>query len=150
MNTATVFIPTRNSGKRLRHSFHWTVDNHLTKAHACFFHLTEPPFEEYWHFIGSTGTLEEHGKYFSFNLAVPYIGKDLLERTYTLDDGLLFYHVYSVTYPDFIELRTVAADYAETTIRLDPKAGTVQGDFNAKFKNHPDLHGTFQLKRNDQ
>lgn len=127
-----IILPRKSNNKKLRHSFHWTLDGHLTKAHDCFLHLTEPPHDEYWHFIGTTGTLEEHGNYFSFNLTVPNMGEELLERTYTLEDGLEFYHVYSVTYPDYIELRSFPAIYAELAIRLKPK-GKVKGDFKGRF-----------------
>jgi hypothetical protein len=87
---------------------------------------------------------------------VPYIDDNVLEYTYKLGDGkdLHVSHMHSIPAPDgFIGFRSVDADDAELTIRLDPVKGTVQGDFNALFKSHGYRlfpQGTFKLIRDDQ
>ena len=155
MSTKDIFIPKENSVQSPGNDFHWSLGADPVYAGRTAFHrsLFEPTGERSWVFNGSTGSGDEEN-YFSFLLMVPYIDDNALEYTYKLGDGkgLHLSHAHSIPAPDGgIGFRTVDADDAELTIRLDPIKGTVQGDFNANFKTYRlNPNGTFNLKRDDQ
>ena len=157
MSTKDIFIPKENSVQSPGNDFHWNLGaNPVYAGRTAFYQgLFEPTGERSWVFNGSTGSTDEEN-FFGFLLMVPYIDNNVLEYTYKLGDGkdLHVSHIHSIPAPDGgIGFRTVDADDAELTIRLDPVNGTVQGDFNALFKSRGYRlfpQGTFKLTRDDQ
>lgn len=155
MSSRDIFIPKGDRIQAMGNDFQWSLGGNLSKATATAFYrsLFQPTGEESWIFSGSTGSADEEN-YFSFLLSVPYLGDEVLERTYKLGDGhgLHFSHSHSIPAPPgFTGFRTVNPDDAELSIVLDPIKGTVQGDFNARFKTYRlNPNGTFKMIRADQ
>jgi len=155
MSNKTIFIPNKNNIKHTTDDFHWNYGSELINAQNCsFFHDIFPPTgEEHWVFAGSTGSAEK-GDWFAFQLSVPYRDQDLMEYTYKLNDGLGMHcsHLHSIPAPPgYTGFTSVDADDAELTIRLDRKAGTVTGEFSAKFlsgRYRLNPNGNFKLTRN--
>jgi hypothetical protein len=154
MSAKDIFIPKEDRIQAAGNDFHWSFGGDPIYAESTSFHraLFQPTGEVSWVFSSSTGSIAE-GNFFGFQLMVPYIDDSVLEYTYKLGDGkdLHVSHLHSIpTSPGYIGVKTVDADDAELTIRLDPVNGTVQGDFNALFKSDGYRlfpQGTFKLIR---
>ncbi|MBC8999995.1 hypothetical protein IAI51_26050 [Pseudomonas sp. N40(2020)] len=157
MSAKNLFIPSKNRILSAGNEFHWNLgDNEIAAESTMFYHHVFPPTgEESRVFTGLTGS-SEAGDFFSFTLSVPYLDQDVMEYTYTLNDGqgLALSHGHSIPAPPGFEgVRFVDADDAQLTIRLDRTKGTVQGDFVATFKSNGYRlapSGTFKLTRSDQ
>ncbi|MFJ2364702.1 hypothetical protein ACIPIN_13580 [Pseudomonas sp. NPDC087697] len=151
MSRHAIFIPIDNYVQSPDNNFNWNFGGSIIEADRTLFMLHTFPGtgEREWLFTGLTGTPVQ-GNVFEFGIAVPYIDDDVMERTYTLEDGLSFSHMHSIPIlPGAVSF--VYADSAELTIRLDPINGTVQGDYKATFRTHRLMPGgTFKLKRTDQ
>ncbi|WP_052961852.1 hypothetical protein [Pseudomonas fluorescens] len=150
MNTQRIFIRAEKSIKAPNDYFHWIRNEEQVTAEATIFSLNQN--RTLWSIAGFLGSYAEETS-FSLLLAVPYINNEILERTYVLGDGqgLHCVHQYWLPpVPGFSVIGSDQANYAELSIRLDPKAGTVTGDFNAIFKSRRvDIHGSFKLTQNE-
>lgn len=127
--------------------FRWHLGTGNTvSASKTFFHETEEGGWHDWFIGGDTGTPAENNV-FSFGFLIPYETENPLEKTYTLEDELLFTHGRSA--PDHYGRQDFfTPQNAELTIRLDRINGTVKGDFNGEFITncyHLKLTGTFDL-----
>jgi len=155
MNTQTVFIPKEKTPKLKENVFTWSLGGNTIVADKTLFylHVFPPTGEKSWSFSGSTGAVEEENL-FLFGFSVPYIDEEVFDHSYTLDGGLHFYHGHSIPAPEgFYGYRTVTADSAELSVRLDPVKRTANGDFTAVFKTHGDRlnpRGTFNLSMYEQ
>jgi hypothetical protein len=94
-----------------------------------------------------TGTDEEgdvHGYLFSI-----YQTGDLIEQTFTLEDGLFMRFFKSHKVGNAYGRLFTSPDSAELALRLDPITGIALGDYKALFRSDPEARlapsGTFKL-----
>ncbi|WP_072407847.1 hypothetical protein [Pseudomonas sp. NFACC04-2] len=155
MDTQTVFIPKEKTPTLKGNVFTWSLGENTIVADTTLFylHFYLPTGEKSWAFSGSTGRLDEENL-FLFGFSVPYIDDEVFDNSYTMEGGLHFYHGHSIPAPEgFYGYRTVTADSAELSVRLDPVKGTAHGDFTAVFETLGDWlypRGTFNLSRTDK
>jgi hypothetical protein len=101
-------------------------------ASRAFFEEQRSPLRHDWFFFATTGTPAENN-IFSFGIFIPYEDVDLLEKTYTLANGLSFIHGHSK--PEWYGAQDsfLAEKKAELSVRLDRIKGTAVGDFNGEI-----------------
>lgn len=150
MTTNYVLTPKKSKAQRPENSFTWKFGSNpeTTATDTVFTRNEYPPGEKTWLISGSTGT-QESEDIFSYAFAIPRTDGAPFKKTFTLEDGLQFWHGHSIPAPGgFYGYRTVDADEATITIDIDPARGTAKGTFKAAFKSHgyrPQPEGTFNL-----
>ena len=152
MSVQDIFIPKESNNQKSVDDFHWDYGQGPTYAERTFFRLALFGPNKDWSFGGTIGSVEEENV-FSYQFMVPYVDDTVLEQTYKLGESKDFHAKFMQSIgapPGFTGFRLVDADDAELTIRLDPKEGTIQGDFNATYKfSRLKPIGTFKLKKDE-
>lgn len=134
MSIYDIYIPPATHRQSSEYYFKWKIGNNPeTEAERLEFGLSRDTPTHRWLLSGITGRTDEQN-YYSFSFRIPYINEDPIDRTYTLANGLLFSHAHSIPPVDGWDgVRVIQAEWAEVHIKLDPRAGTTEGTFSARF-----------------
>ncbi|MBC3209840.1 hypothetical protein HU755_23820 [Pseudomonas sp. SWRI111] len=144
MTAENVFISRPGTEDR----FNWNYGSDVINATTVLLFETQFPGSPIsWNFLGMTGT-DGAGNVHGYHLSI-HKAEDLIERTFTLADGLFCRFFKSQKIGSSYGRSYTSPNRAELTLRFDLTTGIAVGDYNAFFRSTPEARqvprGTFKL-----